>query len=95
VSYAVVLLTPDYVGSAVVAPGELKPRSRQNVILEHGYFLGKLGRTHVAALVSPGVEVPSHLSGVLYIPLEGEDWKLKLARELKAAHLDVNMNRAL
>jgi predicted nucleotide-binding protein len=39
------------------------------------------------------VELPSDLHGVLYVPMdEGDGWKLKLAKEMKAAKLDVDMN---
>jgi len=30
---------------------ELKPRARQNVVFEHGYLMGKIGRKNVCALV--------------------------------------------
>ena len=42
---AVVLLSPDDVGRARDEV-DLKPRARQNVILELGYFIGRLGREH-------------------------------------------------
>lgn len=42
VSYAVVLLSPDDVGGAKKTADELQPRARQNVILELGYFVGRL-----------------------------------------------------
>jgi hypothetical protein len=42
VGFAVVLLTPDDEGRA--AGGTLAPRARQNVLLELGYFIGRLGR---------------------------------------------------
>lgn len=44
VGFAVILLTPDDLGASKVSPMETKPRARQNVILELGYFLGKLCR---------------------------------------------------
>jgi predicted nucleotide-binding protein len=71
VAFAVVLLTPDDVGGTAVNPQALSPRARQNVILELGYFLGKLGRTHVAALLKGDVEKPSDYDGVVYIVLDG------------------------
>jgi len=75
---------------------EQQLRARQNVILELGYFLGKLGRSRVCALYSKGVEVPSDYSGVLFVPLdESGGWRLTLARELKAAGFAVDMNRAV
>lgn len=96
VAFAVVLLTPDDVGGVISNPEELKPRARQNVILELGYFLGKLGRTHVAALIKDDIEKPSNYDGVVYISIDaGGAWKLQLARELKTAGLNIDLNDAV
>jgi predicted nucleotide-binding protein len=46
----VVLLTPDDVGALNDGKQEIKPRARQNVIFELGFFIGKLGRQNVCAL---------------------------------------------
>ena len=95
VGFAVVLLTPDDVGGPAGRDNDLKPRARQNVILELGFFLGKLGRKRVCPLVKGGVEIPSDYDGVVYIEMdEAEGWKTKLIRELKAAGFDVDANRA-
>jgi hypothetical protein len=59
VGFAVVLLTPDDIGSPKDKRNESQPRSRQNVILELGYFMGRLGRGRVCALYKEGVEIPS------------------------------------
>jgi predicted nucleotide-binding protein len=95
VAFAIVLLTGDDVGGTKDTPPEkLSPRARQNVILEFGYFLGKFGPAAVCALYKPEVELPSDVSGMLYIRVEdGIGWKLKVATELKAAGIDVDMNR--
>lgn len=100
VAFAVVLLTPDDLGGlAAVASesGALQLRARQNVILELGYFIGRLGRDRVCALKKGDLELPSDFSGVVYTPYDGgnEGWKIKLARELKAAGLSVDLDRAL
>jgi predicted nucleotide-binding protein len=50
VAFAVVLLTPDDIGAEKGNESHLRPRARQNVILELGYFLARLGRKHIAAL---------------------------------------------
>lgn len=94
VHFAIVLLTADDEGRLSGSSEEMKPRARQNVILELGYFLGKLGRQHVCALYEKGVEIPSDYDGVLFIPLGSNDrWKSDLVRELKAAgfHVDANL----
>jgi predicted nucleotide-binding protein len=94
VGFAVVLLTPDDVGELASSTGEHPPRARQNVILELGYFLGKLGRARVCVLHMHGLEIPSDILGVLYVPYDADNgWRLKLAKELKAAGMPVDLNR--
>ena len=95
VGFAVVLMTPDDVGAPVADKDNLKPRARQNVILELGFFLGKLGRERVCAL-NKGIEIPTDYDGVIYVSVDkGDGWKLQLAKEIKAAGIDINMNDAL
>ncbi|WP_161782957.1 TIR domain-containing protein [Paraburkholderia nodosa] len=93
-AYAVVLLTPDDQGGfASASPEQLKPRARQNVILELGYFAAKLGRGHVCALREGEVEIPSDYSGVQYVDYDAHGaWKTKLAKEMRDAGLPVDMN---
>jgi predicted nucleotide-binding protein len=94
VGFAVVLLTPDDLGGVASTPAKLQPRARQNVILELGYFIGKLGRARVCALYTKGVELPSDIHDVVYVPYdEGGAWRIGLARELNAAGITVDMNR--
>lgn len=94
VGFAVVILTADDIGRAK-GEQEDRARARQNVILELGFFLGKLGRKKVCALHERGVELPSDLAGIVYIPLEGEGWKLQLVQEFRAAGFSVDANRIL
>lgn len=95
VGFAVVLLTGDDIGGLADAkPEELRLRARQNVVLELGFFVGRLGRKLVAALEEPGIERPSDVEGVIYIPFDaGDTWRLLLAKEMKAAGLKVDLNR--
>lgn len=94
-AHAVVLLTADDVGRAAThSNDEDRPRGRQNVVLELGFFFGKLGRKHVTVLRDPGVEEPSDMNGLVYIPLDdGEAWKIALAKELRASRLGIDLNR--
>ena len=48
----------------------LKPRARQNVVLEFGYFMGLLGRERVCCLHKRNVEIPSDMQGIVYIPFK-------------------------
>ncbi len=96
VRFAVVLLTADDEGRLRGEEADLKPRARQNVIFELGYFAGAIGRKRVCALTKGDFEIPSDYDGVVYIPLDDfEGWKSKLVRELQAAGFDVDANRAL
>lgn len=96
VGFAVVLCTPDDVGALASEKDKVRPRPRQNVILELGFFWGKLGRKKVCALLEGDMDMPSDYGGVLYIPLDdSEGWKLALARELRAAGMDIDMNLLL
>lgn len=93
-SAALVILTPDDIGAPAAHPEVMRPRARQNVILELGYFLGILGRQRVIVLYTDGVELPSDYVGVEYIKLDAEGaWKLRVARELRAAGLEVDLNK--
>jgi len=97
VGYAIVLLTPDDRGAEASLPFEKqRPRARQNVIFELGYFIGKLGRDRVTALYAPNVEIPSDYSGVLFTGKDDRGaWRLELARELKAAGFPIDLNLAI
>ena len=96
VKFAVVLLTPDDVGAIETCRADLRPRARQNVVFEFGYFIGKLDRGRVCALVKGDIERPSDYDGVLYVPLDKNDgWKMRLLRELKAAGFELDANQAL
>jgi predicted nucleotide-binding protein len=91
---AAVILTADDIGYSQAKPDEKEKRARQNVILELGFFVGSLGRERTFALVERGVTLPSDIHGVVYIPLDNGEWRLRLVRELKAAGFDVDANNA-
>ena len=92
--FAVVLLTPDDMGAARDDIDNLGPRARQNVVFELGFFVGKLGRQRVCALHKGDVEIPSDFAGVLWVPMDpGGAWRFALGREIKAAGLDVDLNK--
>lgn len=95
VGFAVVLLTPDDFGKSK-DDTDLRPRARQNVILELGYFVGTLGRRNVCALVRGKLDLPSDFAGVVYENFDdGGAWKFVLGRELRAAGYSVDLNRIL
>ncbi|KSV72934.1 hypothetical protein N182_28820 [Sinorhizobium sp. GL2] len=88
VGFAVVLMTPD----DEMPNGEM--RARQNVILELGFFLGKLGPERVAAIVKGKLETPSDFDGVVYTPYDA-GWKSALAKELDAAGYEFDWNTVM
>ena len=95
VGFAIILLTDDDEGK-LKTDVDLKNRARQNVVLELGYFIGKLGRDRVLPLHSEGVELPSDIHGLLYVPIDKADtWKFALVKELKAAGYSVDANAIL
>jgi predicted nucleotide-binding protein len=94
VGFAVVILSAEDFGRGPDDPEwPARPnRARQNVILELGYFIGRLGRGNVAALYREGTELPTDFLGTAYTRLDDADWRFRLARELKAAGFDVDLN---
>ena len=95
VDFAIVLLTPDDVGTLKdEADDQFEPRARQNVILELGYFMGKLDRKKVCLLIKGELENPSDLDGILYASMDNpNEWQLKLAKEMKNAGLPIDLNK--
>lgn len=90
-----VLYTPCDLGRAKEEKvDEEKSRARQNVAFEHGYLIGRLGRNKVSALVKGDIEKPGDISGVVYISMDDAGaWKTQLAREMKSAGLEIDMNK--
>lgn len=84
VKYGIVLYTADDDG----ADGQR--RARQNVVFEHGFLIGRLGRERVCVIMDDNIEKPSDNDGLVYI--SRVDWKDPLLNELKAVGLDVDKN---
>ncbi|OQM75237.1 TIR domain-containing protein [Manganibacter manganicus] len=94
VGFAVIVLTPDDVGGAKDEGQKL--RARQNVILELGYFIGRLGRERVCALKVGDLELPSDILGIVWTELDPAGaWKVALAKELVAVGYDVDWNKVM
>jgi predicted nucleotide-binding protein len=64
--FAIALLTPDD-KQARMLPEPERFRARQNVILEIGWLMAKLGRLDVVLLHRGEVELPSDLMGILFL----------------------------
>jgi len=89
VDFAVVLATPDDEGFRAGQPGEKAFRARQNVVLEMGMLLARLGRHRVAILLKEQatMERPSDIQGLIYIPFTADiarEAGVSLARAMDA-----------
>ncbi len=95
VDFAVVLYTECDLGRDKTQTQENeKYLARQNVVFEHGYLIGKLGRNRVCAFVKGDVETPGDISGVVYVPMDKNDgWKIRLVNNMKAVGLVADMNK--
>lgn len=93
VNYAIVLATPDDEGKCLTEE-KMKKRVRQNVVLELGMFLSKLGREKVAILLKEADEFerPSDIEGLIYIPFKNnvEEAKVSLAKELAEQNYQID-----
>lgn len=96
VGYAIVLATPDDEGKAKTEATS-KSRVRQNVVLELGMFLAKLGRERVAILLKEAsdFERPSDIQGLIYIPFQNkvDEVSLNLIRELSRQGYSIDASR--
>lgn len=95
VGFGVVIYTPCDIGAKSSEPTELKGRARQNVVFEHGFLIGKLGRSNVCPLVKGNLETPNDISGIVYTSMDTANWQLELAKELRVAGYNVDMNKVL
>ena len=96
VGFAVALLTDDDEGKSR-KESNYQLRARQNVILELGYFMGKLGRARVFALKKGDIETPTDILGVIYHNYDEADgkWQLELVKELNALNYNIDANNLL
>jgi predicted nucleotide-binding protein len=103
--FAIVLFCSDDYGASrrqydAVGVGErsLQFRARQNVVLELGFFYGRLGWENVFVVyqgpdrVFPNFERPSDLDGVVFDSITEAGWRKKLGAKLAAAGFDLSAN---
>lgn len=83
--YAVAILTPDDIGGLQEDGEQMQGRARQNVILELGYFWGKLGRDKLCILKKGKLEIPSDLAGIKWVDMDDGSWREQLREKLKGA----------
>ena len=88
VAFVIVLLTPDDIGGLAGGESVTAHRARQNVILELGYFIGRLGYDRVCLLKKGDLEFPSDIAGVLYIDMDRNGiWRSTLRERLQVSRL--------
>lgn len=84
-SYSVIIMTgDDYLDNG-------PPKARENVMHEIGFFQGKYGLKNVCLLYEEGTNIPSNISGLVYIPYPKDNIEATfgaLTRELKTIFLN-------
>jgi predicted nucleotide-binding protein len=95
VGFAVILLSAD--DRVQGQDGKVESfRARQNVILELGFFLGRLGRERVIEIFRPHeqFEMPSDYSGVLFIEYDTAGaWRYRLGQEMREVGYEIDFNK--
>lgn len=85
-NFGIVLATPDDIGYPKDSELSKKFRVRQNVVLEMGMLLSRLGRSKVAILLknTEDMEKPSDIQGLIYIPFTSDvkESTVDLAKEM-------------
>jgi predicted nucleotide-binding protein len=96
INFAIFLFTPDDFAIPRDKPREKQIPFSQNVIFEFGYFVGKLGPGKVCALYKEGLEIPWDYSGAVCIPMDFRGgWRLLVAKEIKQAGIEIDLNKAI
>lgn len=94
VGFGIVLYTACDVGAKASPDPDLQDRARQNVVFEHGFLIGKIGREKVCPIVKGNIETPNDISGVVYTQMdEGGAWQYKVANEMKAIGYNIDLNK--
>lgn len=95
VGFGIIIYTPCDIGAQKDATNDLRGRARQNVVFEHGFLIGKLGRASVCSLTKGDVEKPNDISGVVYLSMDSSNWQIDLAKEMRQANYKVDMNKVI
>lgn len=98
VGFGIILATPDDIGYRASREDEKAFRVRQNVVLELGMLLAKLGRKKVAILIKQqgNMERPSDIQGLIYIPFKDnleKDAGLLLAKEMVSQGFQIQISQ--
>ena len=91
--FAIVLMTPDDYGyRKEQTDTDRQPRARQNVVLEAGMALARLGSDRVAIIKKGSLEIPSDLEGIIRIEynFHVKEVAAKIAQRLTGAGVPVD-----
>jgi predicted nucleotide-binding protein len=96
IDFAIFLFTVGDIAPSREEPKEGQGRGIQNLLFEFGYMMGKLGQERVCALYKERMQIPSDYSGIVFIPMDSRGgWKLLVAKEIKQAGIEIDLNKAV
>jgi hypothetical protein len=96
IQFAIVLFTPDDAITPQDKPAGRRTRPIQDIIFEFGYVVAKLGHERVCALCQEGAEILFDYTWAVFIPMDSRGgWRLLLAKEIKQAGVEIDLNKAI
>jgi predicted nucleotide-binding protein len=96
IDFAIFLFTAGDIALPPDKPREGQASFIQNLLFEFGYVVGKLGQERVCVLYKERTEIPMDCSGVVCIPMDPRGgWRLLVAREIKQAGIEIDLNKAV
>lgn len=96
IHFAIVLFTPDDATTPQNKPRGKRYRLIQDIIFELGYVVAKLGQERVCVLCQEGAGIPLDYPGAVFIPMDSKGgWRLLVAKEIKQAGIEIDLNKAI
>ena len=92
-SYSIVLFTPDDKGSLATETEKTNFRARENVLIELGYVIAKLGGENVSVLKKGETNIPSDLQGLSLVMREESKWEYHLVKNMKEVFKDISSDQ--
>jgi predicted nucleotide-binding protein len=93
-SFALVLLGHDDAVALRRSAADASAGVRSGIVFELGYFVGRLGLKRVCVLYTGGTETFVSDHGIQFLPIDsGNGWQLQLARHLKRAGIEIDLNK--
>ena len=96
-NFGIVLLTPDDLGfSKADGDEKIRPRARQNVVLEMGMLIAAIGRKNTVILKKGDLEIPSDANGILYLEFKEHIREVcyKLVERLRSSGFEIDPQKA-